>query len=448
MATELPYSIEAEESLLGNIMLYEDTMQRVLDGGITANDFYLDKHRRIFSVMRSMYEAKEKIDSVSLSSRLKDYDMLDKIGGYDYILRLSSATISSSHTKEYIRIIHDKSLLRQVIEAGSKIVEEASGGVSEIGELLDGAERTFRNLSRSRSVTDFAKAGELLDKNLARIHMIQDNKDAVTGVRSSFSALDKITNGFQKGDLIILAARPSMGKTALALNFAKNASQLALGAIAIFSVEMPADQLTMRMLSSESRVDSQKLRTGQLSDEDWSAVNRAAQNLKSRKIYIDDTSNIKVSDISAKCRKLADENEHGLSLIVIDYIQLIQGDKNSESRQQEISEISRSLKALARDLEVPVIALSQLSRSVEKREEKKPMLSDLRESGALEQDADVVLFIYRESYYKRDEENANDEREDVELTIAKHRNGPTGLIHLAFDRNISSFYSVANREGE
>ncbi|MBR4122118.1 MAG: replicative DNA helicase, partial [Erysipelotrichaceae bacterium] len=217
MATELPYSIEAEESLLGNIMLYDDTMQRVLDGGITANDFYLDKHRRIFSVMRSMYEAKEKIDSVSLSSRLKDYDILDNIGGYDYILRLSSATISSSHTKEYIRIIHDKSLLRQVIQAGNKIVEDASGGVAEIGELLDGAERTFRNLSRSRSVSDFTKASELLDRNLARIHTIQDSKDSVTGVRTSFSALDKITNGFQKGDLIILAARPSMGKTALAL---------------------------------------------------------------------------------------------------------------------------------------------------------------------------------------------------------------------------------------
>ena len=444
----VPFSIEAEESLLGNIIMYNDPMQEAVEAGLVSGDFYLDKHRKIFSIMYSMYEHKENIDSTSLASRLRDYDYLEKAGGYDYILHLLSTTISRYHTKEYIRIIRKYSLARQLITAGDKIAEMGTDTETEIGDVLDKAEKTLLDVTRSRTVSDFKKGSELFDRTLAKIQSIQEKGDTVTGLRSFYSDLDAKTTGFQRGDLIILAARPSMGKTALALNFALNAAPVAMGAIAIFSLEMPAEQLTTRMLSAKSRVPSQKLQTGKLDDNDWSNLNSAAQELKRQKFYIDDTSGIKVSEMFAKCRKL--KNEEDLSLVVVDYIQLIQGTGDSESRQQEVSEISRRLKALARELDVPVIALSQLSRSVEKREDKRPMLSDLRESGALEQDADLVMFIYREEYYKRNEAENNapaQSREDVELSLAKHRNGPTGTIKLAFEREIGCFYGIQNNGG-
>ena len=439
----LPYSLEAEESLLGNILLYEEAMQQCVEQGLNSNDFYLDKHRRIFSIMYSMYERKEKIDTVSLVNRLKSLDFFDKVGGMDYILHLTSATISRVNTEEYIRILREKTIARQLIETTSKIGEESYHPSTSIEDLLDEAEKSILGITRSRMVSDFKTGAELFAENVAKIQKIQDAGDTITGLRTLYTDLDRLTTGFQKGDFIILAARPSMGKTALALNFAMNAASISPGAVAIFSLEMPADQLTLRMLSAKSKVPMQKLRTGKLDDSDWSAVNQSVQELRKQKLFLDDSPGIKVAEMFAKCRKL--KSEHALSLIVIDYIQLITASGNSDSRQQEVSEISRKLKALARELEVPVIALSQLSRNVEKREDKHPMLSDLRESGALEQDADLIMFIYREAYYnnKKDEENPST-REDVELYLAKHRNGPTGPVSLAFEKDISAFYGIKN----
>ena len=437
----MPYSIEAEESLLGNIMLYPDAMRQCVDAGVTADDFYLDKHRQIYNLMHSMYENKEKVDTVSLSSRLKDFDVYDKIGGLEYLMQLANATISANNTGEYISIIRNKSLARKVIKVGEEISNDAYDSSVSVDEMLENVERKVTEVTRSKTSADFKTGEEIFDATIKHIQAIQEAGTAITGVKTKFRDLDSKTAGFQKGDLIIVAARPSMGKTALALNLAMNSAEITPGAVAIFSLEMPAEQVATRILAANSGVEIQKLRTGQLNDEDWSKVNEATQRLKQMNFFIDDTPGIKVSEMYAKARKLA--QDEGLYMIVVDYIQLIQATGKSDSRQQEVSEISRRLKAMARELNVPLIALSQLSRSVEARQDKRPMLSDLRESGALEQDADLVLFLYRDAYYNRDE-NDNSNREDVELLIAKHRNGPTGKVLLAFQKEINAFYGIAN----
>ena len=438
----IPYSIEAEESLLGNILIYSDAMRETMEADVSSDDFYLDKHKRIFHIMASMYENKEKVDTVSLSTKLKDFDYFDKIGGLEYLMKLTDSTISNVNTKEYIRIIKNKSLSRQIIKAGEEIASNGYDGQTPIDEVLETAEKKILDITRSRTDGDFKSGNVVFDEAITRIHAIEDAGSAITGVRTRFSALDSMTAGFQKGDLILLAARPSMGKSALALNIAVNSAMVSNGACAIFSLEMPAEQLAMRMLSAKAKVDGQKIRKGQLGETEWSKINEASQELKHQKFFIDDTPGIKVSDMYAKCRKL--KQEHGLYLVIVDYIQLIQATGKTESRQQEVSEISRKLKAMARELGVPVIALSQLSRSVESRQDKRPMLSDLRESGALEQDADIVLFIYREEYYNQKEEKESNNREDVELIIAKHRNGPTGMVKLAFEKSYNAFYSISN----
>ncbi|MBR6261018.1 MAG: replicative DNA helicase [Erysipelotrichaceae bacterium] len=437
----MPYSIEAEESLLGNIMLYPDAMRQCVDAGVTADDFYLDKHRQIYNLMHSMYENKEKVDTVSLSSRLKDFGVYDKIGGLEYLMQLANATISANNTGEYISIIRNKSLARKVIKVGEEISNDAYDSSVSVDEMLENVERKVTEVTRSKTSADFKTGEEIFDATIKHIQAIQEAGTAITGVKTKFRDLDSKTAGFQKGDLIIVAARPSMGKTALALNLAMNSAEITPGCVAIFSLEMPAEQVATRILAANSGVEIQKLRTGQLNDEDWSKVNEATQRLKQMNFFIDDTPGIKVSEMYAKARKLA--QDEGLYMIVVDYIQLIQATGKSDSRQQEVSEISRRLKAMARELNVPLIALSQLSRSVEARQDKRPMLSDLRESGALEQDADLVLFLYRDAYYNRDE-NDNSNREDVELLIAKHRNGPTGKVLLAFQKEINAFYGIAN----
>ncbi|MBQ0035975.1 MAG: replicative DNA helicase [Firmicutes bacterium] len=436
----MPYSIEAEESLLGNIMLYEQAIREAIDANIVADDFYLDNHKNIYNIMASMYENKEKIDTISLSTKLKDYGIYDKVGGLEYLMRLADSTISATNTKEYIKIIKNKSLARQIIKVGEEISNDALKSETNVDDMLQTAEDKILNVTRSRTDNDFISGNQLFEETLKHVEQIQELGQS-TGVRSLYADLDRYTNGFQKGDLIILAARPSMGKTALALNFAVNSASVSQGAIAIFSLEMPAEQVATRILSCKSKVEIQKIRTGQLSDADWSKLNEASQELRRQKFYIDDTPGIKVSDMFAKARKLS--QDHGLSLIVVDYIQLISANSKSESRQQEVSEISRRLKAMARELSTPVIALSQLSRSVESRQDKHPMLSDLRESGALEQDADIVMFLYRDAYYNR-EANDSQTREDVDLSLAKHRNGPTGNIKLAFEKDINAFYGIKN----
>lgn len=437
----IPYSLEAEEALLGNIMLYPDCLRETIEAGIESDDFYLDKHKKIFSIMSSMYDNREKVDAISLSTKLKDFDYFEKVGGLDYLMKLTEATVSSVNNKEYVRIIKNKSLSRKIIKAGEEIASEGYDSQTSVDDVLEKAEKKISDITRSKTDNEFKVGSVIFDSAVEKIEQIQKAGSAITGVKTYYSDLDNMTAGFQKGDLIILAARPSMGKTALALNIALNAALSAQGAIALFSLEMPCEQLATRMLSCKSKVPGQKLRQGMVSSGDWEKLREANQELKTQKFYIDDTPGVKVSEMYAKCRRL--KNEAGLYLVIVDYIQLIQATGSSESRQQEVSEISRRLKAMARELNVPVIALSQLSRGVEQRSDKRPMLSDLRESGSLEQDSDVVLFIYRDEYYNRDE-NKTSEREDVELIIAKHRNGPTGTVKLAFERDINAFYGIAN----
>ena len=442
----MPYSIEAEESLLGNIMLYKEAMRETVDSGITAEDFYLEKHQSIYNIMNAMYDNRESIDTVSLSTKLKDFSIYDKVGGIEYLMQLANSTISATNTKEYINIIRNKSLARKVIKVGEEISKDAFDSSVSVDEMLDNVEKKVINVTRSKTDADFRFGGELFDTTLNMVQTIQDKGSKITGVKTNYNDLDSRTAGFQKGDLIILAARPSMGKTALALNFAINSANSNHGSIAIFSLEMPAEQIAMRILAAKARVGIQKIRTGDLGNEDWSRLNEASQELKRQNFYIDDTPGIRVPDMYAKCRKLARDNN--LYMVIVDYIQLVQTSGKNESRQQEVSEISRRLKAMARELKVPVIALSQLSRNVEQREKKRPMLSDLRESGAIEQDADLVMFLYREDYYKNGEERNNSEREDVELIIAKHRNGPTDNLKLAFEKNINAFYGIKNNVEE
>ena len=436
----MPYSIEAEESLLGNIMLYPDSIRESVDASLVPEDFYLEKHNNIYRLMISMFENKEKIDAVSLSSKLKDFDLFDKIGGMDYLMKLAGATISANNTKEYIRIIKKHSLARKMIKAGEEISSDAYDGKTDIDEVLQKAEDKILSITRSRTDSDFKSGETLFDTTLEEVRQVQENGTA-TGVRTLFSDLDNYTNGFQKGSLNILAARPSMGKTALALNFAVNAAQVSHGSVAIFSLEMPAEQIAKRILAMKSKVDLQRINTGNLREVDWSKLYEATQELRRQNFYIDDTPGITVNEMLARARKLSQDK--GLFMIVVDYIQLISSNSKVESRQQEVSEISRRLKAMARELNVPVVALSQLSRAVESRQDKRPMLSDLRESGALEQDADTVMFLYRDSYYNRNEQNPM-EREDVELNLAKHRNGDVGNIKLAFEKEINAFYGIKN----
>ena len=441
----VPYSVEAEESLLGNIMLYKDAMREAVDSDIEATDFYVEKNQNIYNLMLVMYENRENIDTVSLSSKLKDFNIYDKVGGIEYLMQLANATISANNTKEYINIIKNKSLARRVIKVGEEISKDAFDSSVSVDEMLQNVENKVIDVTRSKTNAEFYTGDKLFSDTLAHVQKIQEAGSNITGVRTTFNDLDSRTAGFQKGDLIILAARPSMGKTALALNFATKAATVNHGSVAIFSLEMPATHIAMRILAIKANVEISKIRTGRLNDQEWSRLNEAAQELKMQNFYIDDTPGIKVSEMFAKCRKLA--RDKGLYMVIVDYIQLIQATGKSESRQQEVSEISRRLKAMARELNVPVVALSQLSRSAEQRENKRPMLSDLRESGAIEQDADLVMFLFREKYYDR-EKDYQQTREDVELNIAKHRNGPTDVIKLAFEKNTNAFHGIKNNTEE
>ena len=434
----MPYDLGAEESLLGNILVYDDAMRLAVEANILSEDFYFDKHRKIYSIMYTMYEKKEAIDVTSLKSRLADFEYLDQVGGIDFLLSLSDRVISSANTREYIKIIKNKSYARKIISVANTIAQDGYDGSIDIEDLLDQAERKILDITRSRAYSEFKSSSEIFDETLQKIQKISELGDTVTGIKTLYNDLDVMTTGFQRGDLIILAARPSVGKSAFALNIAMNTAAVSSGAVAIFSLEMPYDQLALRMLMAKSQIDGQKLRTGKLSDNEWSKLNEVVNELKRQQFFIDDTPGIKVSEIFAKSRAL--KNQHGLALIIIDYMQLIQGNGKAESRQQEVSEISRRLKALARELEVPVIALSQLSRSVETRADKRPMLSDLRESGSIEQDADLVMFLYREEYYKQSEDRPK--VEEVEVNLAKHRNGPTGIVKLGFERDTNRFYGL------
>ena len=442
----LPSAPEAEASLLGTMMVYPNAARTGMEEGLSEDDFFVDVNRRIFTAVSSLYHEGSPVDLTTVSTRLKDMGQLELVGGFAYLTSLTDAAVTSHNTKHYVAMIHDKALLRKLIETAQTIVEEGTSGQADINEYLDQSEKAILNVSRSRRVSEFKGSPELMTSVLDQIQKMSDNHSDITGLKTGFRDLDHVTHGPQRGDLIILAARPSMGKTAVALNLALNvALYQPKQAVAIFSLEMAAEQLAMRLLSARSRVAGDKLKTGYLTNEEWNRVNEAAGELKMLKLYVDDTPGVKTSDIFSKCRRL--QAEQGLSLVLIDYIQLITGNSGGRgevNRQQEVSEISRNLKALARELGIPVIALSQLSRTVEQRENKHPQLSDLRESGAIEQDADIVMMLYRESYYNQEmKDNLDpDASEPLEINIAKHRNGATRRINVAFEASTNALMNI------
>lgn len=443
MNRQMPHSIDIEQAVLGAQMMYSSAVREAMDYGLSPQDFYEERHVRIFESVLELANEGRTVDITTLTSRLEDKKLLSYIGGVEYLFQLTQKATSSAGVKHHMDIVMEKSHARRLISAAQEIAEEGLNQEVSLDDYLSDAEKTILKVTRDRKASDFRTSREVVEAVSEELHILSEAKGRVTGLPTGYEAFDKLTNGLHKGDLLILAARPSVGKTAFALNLARQCAKYAgsknCGAVAVFSLEMPAEQLIKRMLSSESRLDSYKLRTGKLSDEDWSQFNYGATQLSQYPIFLDDSSMIRVNEIFAKCRKL--KAEHGLCLIVIDYLQLISGSgsKNSDNRQQEVSEISRSLKQLAREMDVPVLALSQLSRSVESRKgaDARPRLSDLRESGAIEQDADIVMFLHRDDYQTKDAGEVDTVKVDV--IFAKHRNGATGDIELSFTKSISKF---------
>ncbi|GAA0467851.1 replicative DNA helicase [Alkalibacillus silvisoli] len=437
-----PHNIEAEQAVLGAIFLEPDAIVSASEM-LSPEDFYRISHKRIFEIMLRLMDKGEPIDLVTVTTALTDAEMLNDVGGVSYLTDIANSVPTAANIDYYARIVEEKSTLRSIISAATGIVTRTFEENEEVTELLDHAEKTILDISQDKSSGKFRNIKDVLINVYDNIEQLHHHDEEVTGVATGFRDLDQITSGFQKNDMIIIAARPSVGKTAFALNIAQNVAIHSSENVALFSLEMGAEQLVSRMLCAEGNIDAQRLRTGKLEEEDWGKLTMAMGSLSNAGIYIDDTPGVKINEIRSKCRRL--KQESGLGMIMIDYLQLIQGPPGgSESRQQEVSEISRSLKALARELEVPVIALSQLSRGVEQRQDKRPMMSDLRESGSIEQDADIVGFLYRDDYYEEDSEKEN----IIEIIIAKQRNGPVGTVDLAFVKEYNKFVDLDRRYGE
>lgn len=436
----LPHNIEAEQSVLGAMILSRNAVDIALQN-LSSDYFYTKEHQLIFAAIENLVSNQMSVDITTLTAYLVEKNELDEVGGVEYLTNISQAVYSSANIDYYIKIINEKAMVRRLIDVSEKLASKGYEDSISALDLAQEAERKILEVTAYKKVTDFKKSSDVLRDVHENLIEISKQKDGLSGVATGFKGIDRLTNGLQKGDLIILAARPSVGKTAFALNLAQNAAHISNVPVAIFSLEMGADQLVKRMLSAAGRIDGAKLRDGRLSDEDWLRYSKASATLSKDEIYIDDTPNLKVIEIASKCRKL--QREHGLGLVVIDYLQLISGPDNSrESRQLEVSEISRSLKGLARELKVPVVALSQLSRAVEQRHDKRPIMSDLRESGAIEQDADIVAFLHRDDYY-----NAEDSEHpgEVEVIFGKHRNGATGVVILTFEKDYNKFLNLENR---
>lgn len=436
----LPHNIEAEQSVLGAMILSRNSVDIALQN-LSSDYFYTKEHQLIFAAIENLVSNQMSVDITTLTAYLVEKNELDEVGGVEYLTNISQAVYSSANIDYYIKIINEKAMVRRLIDVSEKLASKGYEDSISALDLAQEAERKILEVTAYKKVTDFKKSSDVLRDVHENLIEISKQKDGLSGVATGFKGIDRLTNGLQKGDLIILAARPSVGKTAFALNLAQNAAHISNVPVAIFSLEMGADQLVKRMLSAAGRIDGAKLRDGRLSDEDWLRYSKASATLSKDEIYIDDTPNLKVIEIASKCRKL--QREHGLGLVVIDYLQLISGPDNSrESRQLEVSEISRSLKGLARELKVPVVALSQLSRAVEQRHDKRPIMSDLRESGAIEQDADIVAFLHRDDYYNvEDSEHPG----EVEVIFGKHRNGATGVVILTFEKDYNKFLNLENR---
>lgn len=442
MAREYPHDIEAERSLLGAMLISQSTCSEILSLA-ESDDFYLDSHRILFEAMREIDSRNHPVDVTTLTSYLMDKRQLDKIGGVEYLLQLSESVPTTAHSQYYLKILNEKSLLRKLIIQSTKIIEDAYSEVDNINDFIGEVEKDFLNVTRDRNAGEFQDVKSVIQKVTDRLVMLQKADGNISGIKTGYYDLDRLTSGFQKGDLIILAARPSVGKTAFALNVAYNVSYKSDEAVAVFSLEMPSEQLIQRIICSAGSLKAESLRSGSILKESNERYYAAADKVSKCNLYIDDTPGIRVGEIAAKCRRL--QRDHGLKMIVIDYLQLISGPANSrESRQQEVSDISRQLKMIARELKVPVLALSQLSRSVEKRDNKRPVLSDLRESGAIEQDADIVAFIHREDY--QDPKKEAETQGATDIIIAKHRNGALADIRLVFLKQYSKFANPARSD--
>ena len=427
----LPYNLEAEQSVIGSMLIDKTAISRAVEV-LKGDDFYRDSHKVIFNAIFDLYQKDTPIDMITLLEHLRSSEKLESSGGITYITEISNSIPSTANLSSYIKIVDDKSILRKLIRASTEIMENCYNKQDDVEAVMDLAEQKVFNIAERKNTSDFEPMNTVLERGFLEIERIFNNKGETTGISSGFPELDDKTAGFQKGDMILIAARPSMGKTTFALNLAEYAALREGKNVAVFSLEMSKEQLAYKLLCSEANVDMSKLRHGNLEDKDWENIAKASGPLAAAKIFIDDTAGTSVMDMRSKCRKL--KMEHGIDMIVIDYLQLMSG-SNPESRQQEVSEISRSIKALAKEMQCPVIALSQLSRAPEQRADHRPMLSDLRESGSIEQDADLVMFLYRDEYYDKETEDKN----VAELIIAKQRNGPVGTVRLAWIGQFSKF---------
>jgi replicative DNA helicase len=430
-----PQNIDAERSTLGSMLLEKEAIEKGTEL-LKPEDFYREAHRVIFEVITHLSNKGEPIDIITVSEELTRRNMLDKVGGIAYLTALANAVPTAANIEYYAKIVAEKSLLRSVISVATTIVGMGYEGAEDVNVILDEAEKQIFQITQRRNTKGFVSLRNILIETFERIEKLYESKGGVTGLPTGFTDFNRMTAGLQPSDLIILAARPSMGKTTFALNIAQSASVDQKIPVVIFSLEMSKEQLALKLLCSEAGVDNQRIRTGTLMDSDWPRLSHALGSLSEAAMFIDDTPGISALDIRARARRI--KAEYGLGLIVIDYLQLMQSKNRSENRQQEVSEISRTLKSLARELNVPVIALSQLSRAVEQRTDKRPNLSDLRESGSLEQDADLVAFLYREDYYNPD----TDKKNITELIIAKQRNGPVGTVDLLFQKEFSKFVGL------
>jgi replicative DNA helicase len=432
-----PQSIEAEQSVLGSMLIDKEVVPVVMEI-LKPEDFYRPDHKEIYDVIIELFDRAQPIDLITVSERLKLHGKLELVGGLEYITNIATEVPTTANVKHYAKIVEEKALLRKLIKASSDIVDLGFSASEEVPFILDKAEQNIFDILQNRSSQGFVPIKDVLVDTFGKLEELYNNKGNITGIPTGFADLDFKTSGLHNSDLILIAARPAMGKTAFALNLAQNAAIHSNVPVAIFSLEMSREQLVNRLLCSEAMVDSNRMKTGKLEDNDWQKVAKALGPLSEAPIFIDDTPGVSITEIRAKCRRL--KLEHNLGLVIIDYLQLMQGSRSkSENRQQEISEISRSLKILAKEINVPVITLSQLSRAPEARTDHRPILSDLRESGAIEQDADIVMFLYRDDYYNPETEKKN----IAEVILAKHRNGSTGTVELVW---LGQYTKFANLE--
>ena len=440
----LPNNLEAEESVLGACFLSKYALQKACEN-LTEESFYSDKNAKIFATLSSLMEQKIPIDLTTVTTDLKNKKVLSEIGGVEYLTEVLNFVPTATNIDYYIKTVQDNAILRSLIETATQIASDGYDTNDDVNEVLDDAEKKILGIVKNRKSSEFRSIREVLIKTENDLEKLAQTKGEITGLATGWYDFDKLTAGLHENEFIIIAARPAMGKTAFALNLATHIAMNNDKSVALFNLEMGAEQLAMRILSSLGQIEGYKLRTGNLLNNDWKRINEATSQLADTNLFIDDTPGITIGEIRAKCRRLA-SSEKGLGIVIIDYLQLISGGKNyGTNRQQEVSDISRSLKTLAMELHVPVIALAQLSRGVEAREDKRPIMSDLRESGSIEQDADIVSFLYRDDYYNK-EARREDDISISELIIGKHRNGPTATIELLFKKNTSTFLSLKKED--